>query len=496
MDVGSLAPTKCESAPPVRRPRAIVVANDGLRFAIAERDLLALSLAERLKASAQAIEGAVRYINNILAYQCSYGSNGMIPDPTTYACAAVTVGDAMRERGIDVDRHRRDGTLPIWAAKKDLYIKPGYFDPDWTIRPLSQHDYEAKAAGFSGIRIIGEMAWFLGDDADSGRLIEFELKVNRLFPQIEASGICQYNLNRFSAEVILGVVQTHPLVIYRGDVCRNPYYIPPDEFLKPNRAAVELDRLLSNIHDYRQAEQEIRASEQRWRSIFENSAIGIAMAELDGRFVVTNRAYQELVGYAAAELQDMKLPDLTHEDDRGSITNLITELRAGQRKEFQIEERCLSKDRPLFPLEPDLVSLVFVTPDGERQEVWLNNRLGLIFGLKEWYDANLPWTGGTFTLEPTQQPDEFQLVATGETDPALDIPMDRLQALLQLEQVGRVGEVGEATRAVLHLGRLQHHEGRRGQGRGPDRHEQRGHRPPSHRLPQPLLGKLEISQTN
>src|SRR5204863_8025490 len=45
-------------------------------------------------ASAQAIEGAVRYINNILAYQCSYGSNGTIPDPTTYACEGVAVGDA------------------------------------------------------------------------------------------------------------------------------------------------------------------------------------------------------------------------------------------------------------------------------------------------------------------------------------------------------------------------------------------------------------------
>jgi len=45
-------------------------------------------------ASAQAIEGAVRYVNNLLAYQCSYGSNGVIPDPTTYACEAVAVGDA------------------------------------------------------------------------------------------------------------------------------------------------------------------------------------------------------------------------------------------------------------------------------------------------------------------------------------------------------------------------------------------------------------------
>ena len=65
------------------------------------------------------------------------------------------------------------------------------------------------------------------------------------------------------------------------------------------------------------------------------------MVELDGRFVVTNRAYQRLVGYTAAELQDMKGPDLTHEDDRANTISLITELRAGERKEFQIE-RALS----------------------------------------------------------------------------------------------------------------------------------------------------------
>ena len=258
--------------------------------------------------------------------------------------SVAAVRDAMRERGIDIDRHLRDGAFVNIVGKEDVYIKPGYFDPDWTIRFLAHAEEEAKAAGFSGLRGIGEMTWALGDDADSGRLIEYELKLNHFLRQSGATIICQYNLKQFSAEVILDVVRTHPLVIYLGDVYRNPYYIPPDEYLTPNRAAAELDRVLSKIRAYRQAEQTIRASEQRWRSIFENSAIGIAMAELDGRFVVTNRAYQELVGYTAAELQDMKLPDLTHEDDRGNIINLIAELRACQRKELQIEKRCLSKD--------------------------------------------------------------------------------------------------------------------------------------------------------
>jgi hypothetical protein len=96
------------------------------------------------------------------------------------------------------------------------------------------------------------------------------------------------------------------------------------------------------------------------------------------------------------------------------------------------------QDRPFFPLEPDLVSLDLVTPDGQRLEVWLNNRFGLIFGLKEWYDAHLPWTGGVYALEPTEQPDEYRLVQSEEIEPALDIPMERLQSLLQLRAAAEI----------------------------------------------------------
>jgi hypothetical protein len=71
-------------------------------------------------------------------------------------------------------------------------------------------------------------------------------------------------------------------IIYRGDVCKSLLYAArriPD----PNRAVLELDHLLANIHASRQADGTIVANEDRWRSVFENSAIGIAMAELNGR---------------------------------------------------------------------------------------------------------------------------------------------------------------------------------------------------------------------
>src|ERR1700738_5689429 len=57
--------------------------------------------------------------------------------------SAIAVRDAMRETGIDLDRYRRDGTFVIPVGKEHMYIKPGYFHPDWSIRFLSQQEDEA-----------------------------------------------------------------------------------------------------------------------------------------------------------------------------------------------------------------------------------------------------------------------------------------------------------------------------------------------------------------
>lgn len=89
-------------------------------------------------------------------------------------------------------------------------------------------------------------------------------------------------------------------------------------------------------------------------------------------------------------------------------------------------------DRGFFPGEPDLLQISLLVPDGGRFDVWVNHRLSLILGLKEWYDANLPWVGGKYVLEPTALPDEFQLSYADEAEPLMEIPMERLQELLIL----------------------------------------------------------------
>ena len=97
-----------------------------------------------------------------------------------------------------------------------------------------------------------------------------------------------------------------------------------------------------------QALQEAHASlarnEERWRSVFTNSAIGVALTDLQGRFFATNPVYQEMVGYSQAELESLSFLDLTHPDDRKDNRALVAELMEGKRQQFQIEKRYRRKD--------------------------------------------------------------------------------------------------------------------------------------------------------
>ena len=44
--------------------------------------------------------------------------------------------------------------------------------------------------------------------------------------------LCLYDLDRFSGEVVVNIVKTHPQVLIQGILVENPYYLGPDEFLR------------------------------------------------------------------------------------------------------------------------------------------------------------------------------------------------------------------------------------------------------------------------
>src|SRR5262249_11489802 len=76
----------------------------------------------------------------------------------------------------------------------------------------------------------------------------------------------------------------------------------------------EVEMRKSRERDLRKSEPRLRASEERWRLVFENSTLGIMLTDHDNRLLATNRALQTMTGYTAQELQGLSPVDLMAEE--------------------------------------------------------------------------------------------------------------------------------------------------------------------------------------
>lgn len=93
--------------------------------------------------------------------------------------------------------------------------------------------------------------------------------------------------------------------------------------------------------------QRERTEALRWRSVFDNSAIGIALADANGRVLATNATYQKMLGYSESEFDGLSFLEITHEDYREENWALFKELLEGKRDQFQIEKQYWRKDGTL-----------------------------------------------------------------------------------------------------------------------------------------------------
>jgi PAS domain S-box-containing protein len=206
--------------------------------------------------------------------------------------SAANILDAMRGQGVDPDAPAKKGMFAV-ANKEGQYLRKGHFDPDEMIQYLAGNVREAKGAGYPAFRFAGEMTWALGGDPGSERLMEYEARLNHFLTEYDAVCLCQYDNKRFTAEVLLQVLRTHPLVIYGGRVCKNPYYVPPDEFLKPNQKELEIQRWLENIQSYEKIERALRTARDEWEQSFNAIPDFVCILDRSGRILRANKSMRD-----------------------------------------------------------------------------------------------------------------------------------------------------------------------------------------------------------
>jgi PAS domain S-box-containing protein len=138
--------------------------------------------------------------------------------------------------------------------------------------------------------------------------------------------------------------------------------------LLASQAATSLDHarvyaeLAKENSDRRKAEEALRASERRWRKLFENSSAGIALIAPDSRYITANTALQKMLGYTEAELQRLTTLEVTHEEDRADTEAILAECAEGQRRDYSFEKRYRRKDGSIIWAD---VSTVFLPASGK-----------------------------------------------------------------------------------------------------------------------------------
>jgi len=140
----------------------------------------------------------------------------------------------MKAAGIDVTEAENSGQFELcnWAQ---MYLRDGYFDQERMLETWHDVLVAAGQLGFPRTRLVAHMEWALEDREGVSDLIEYEARFNPMHQSDRDPVICTYDLTKFSGDVIMGVLRTHPMVILGGVLQENPFFIPPEQFLQELR---------------------------------------------------------------------------------------------------------------------------------------------------------------------------------------------------------------------------------------------------------------------
>jgi hypothetical protein len=135
--------------------------------------------------------------------------------------------------GIDTVDAERKGQFEI-RINDDMYLRDGRFDAD---RMLSMFEEVASgsADGFPLSRIVCHMDWAAQQRSYIEDLIEFESRVNDVWLRHDDAVICTYDLQKFGGGTVIDMIRTHPMIIVGGVLHENPFFVPPEQFLKEFR---------------------------------------------------------------------------------------------------------------------------------------------------------------------------------------------------------------------------------------------------------------------
>ncbi|MBI3705968.1 MAG: PAS domain S-box protein, partial [Rhizobiales bacterium] len=140
------------------------------------------------------------------------------------------------------------------------------------------------------------------------------------------------------------VVRLNKMVEALADRAERTSAVPQTDFGVFQATIMLEDQVRSRTSELMLAKEQLGQSERQLRTILEYAPIGMAIADINGRFTLVNQAFCDIVGYSREELLALSPLDISHPDEFAASRVSLERLMAGEVNAYQMEKRYLRKD--------------------------------------------------------------------------------------------------------------------------------------------------------
>ncbi len=206
---------------------------------------------------------------------------------------------ALRGAGVDVDGRERAGQLKV-IDHRDWYFRGGSFDAARVLHDWVEQLEAGRRRGLEGLRLSADTFWL--ERSLWGDFTEYEAQVDEAAGRHPVIALCTYSLPRCGAAETLDVMSNHSFALVKR---RGQWKV-------------------IESGERRKIEASLRASEERYRSLFNGMTEGFALHEVvldsggrasDYRFLEINPAFERLTGLRRDEIVGRLMSEVLPDED-------------------------------------------------------------------------------------------------------------------------------------------------------------------------------------
>ncbi len=126
------------------------------------------------------------------------------------------------------------------------------------------------------------------------------------------------------------------------------YQVHVEPLVEAGQRVIGAIGIAIDISDRKHAEDALRENEELYRNVFEDGPLGVALLELDGTVIRTNRRLQELLGYSERTLIEIGVPGISHPEDLVLDERYLRRLLDGEISSYTIEKRYICSNQEVI----------------------------------------------------------------------------------------------------------------------------------------------------